>query len=155
MAMSPARFERVTWNTFDENAVSPAMADDFRGLKLEAPTRVTLGADTPLPIAGAYQVSPRFVNRFQSMDSEIVVVAVDATTHAPFSTNLLEEDAEPTPTAFDLSEPGIDSTMLTGYFNLDLFTWMKELPRRPARYHVFATVGDVVSNVVTIEVTEP
>lgn len=150
--MTPFRFERVAWNTFEESAVSPAPAGDFRGLQLAAPTRVTLDDDTPLPVAGTYQVGPRFFNRFQSMDSEIVLVAVDAVTHTPFSTNLLQPDFQAVPSGFDLSDPGIDKVLLTGWFNLDLFRWMADLPRAPARYHVFATVGDVVSNVVTIEV---
>ena len=152
MAMTPSRFERVRWDTFEENACSPEMDDAARGLRLAAPTRVTLGPDAPLPVAGAYQVDARFLNRFRSMKNEITVVVVDAVTHAPRSTNLLRKDHDAAPTGFDPADPDLDSIVVTGYFNLDLFNWIDDLPRAKARYHVFATVGDVVSNVVTIEV---
>ena len=151
MAMIPSRFERVRWEMFEENDCSPEMDDAARGLRLAAPSRVTLGPDAPLPIAGVYQVGARFLNRFHAMASEITVVVVDAATHVPRSTNLLREGFEPTPSGFDPTDPDLDNTVVTGHFNLDLFRWIDDLPRAPARYHVFATVGDVVSNVVTIE----
>ncbi len=153
MAMTPSRFERVRWNTFEENACSPPMAESARGLALAAPTRVTAGPDAMLPIAGVYQVGARFLNRFHSLRNEITVVAVDAATHAPCSTNLLEEGFDAAPSGFDPADPDLDNILVTGYFNLDLYHWMDGLPRAPARYHVFATVGDIVSNVVTIEVS--
>ena len=84
---------------------------------------------------------------------ESTVVAVDAATHAPCSTNLLEEGFDAAPSGFDPADPDLDNILVTGYFNLDLYHWMDGLPRSPGRYHVFATVGDVVSNVVTIEVS--
>lgn len=151
MAMIPSRFERVRWDTFEENACSPEMDEAARGLRLAAPARVTLGPDAPLPVAGAYQVGARFLNRFHSMKNEITVVVVDAATHAPRSTNLLRQDHEAAPSGFDPADPDLDAIVVTGYFNLDLFRWIDDLPRSPARYHVFATLGDIVSNVVTIE----
>jgi hypothetical protein len=155
MAMTPPRFERVRWGTFEENACSPGLADDFRGLLLAAPERVTCSEDAILPVAGAYQVDARFLNRFRSMKSEITIVAVDAKTHAPRSANLLKKGFKSRPSGFDPSDPALDSTVVTGWFNLDLLRWIKGLPREPARYHVFATVGDVVSNVVTIDLVKP
>ena len=153
MAMTPSRFERVRWNTFEENACSPELDEAARGLRLAAPERVTSGPDAVLPVAGVYQVGARFLNRFHSMRNEITVVAVDAATHAPRSTNLLEEGFDAEPSGFDPADPDLDDIVITGYFNLDLFRWIEGLPRAPGRYHVFATVGDVVSNVVTIEVS--
>lgn len=154
MAMTPSRFERVPCGTSSENACSPALTDDFRGLLLAAPERVTCSDDAVLPVAGAYQFDARFVGRFRSMRSEITLVAVDASTHAARSANLLKRGykARPSGLGLDPSDPDLDSTVVTGWFNLDLFHWMTDLPRAPARYHVFATVGDVVSNVVTIAV---
>jgi len=155
MAMTPSRFERVRWNTFEESACSPPLDEAARGLRLAAPTRVTLAPDGPLPIAGVYQVDARFLNRFRSMKNEITLVAVDASSHLPRAANLLEEGADPVESGFDPQDPDLDSIVVTGFFNLDLFHWIDDLPRRPARYHVFATVGDAVSNVVTIDVVAP
>ena len=153
MAMTPARFERVRWDSFEKNECSPLPSESARGLFLAAPTRVTSGEEAIFPVAGAYQVSARFLNRFRSMMNEITLVAVNAATHEPFSANLLREDYEAQPSGFNPSNPRLDKIVVSGYFNLDLFRWMKALPRTPARYHVFAMVGDVVSNVVTIELS--
>jgi hypothetical protein len=153
MSMSPARFERVRWDSFEENECSPALSRDFRGLVLAAPSRVSAGPDAVFPVAGAFQVGARFFNRFKSMANEITLVAVNAATHAPASANLLRPDCDALPSGFSPSNPRLDRIVVSGHFNLDLFQWMKALPRDPARYHVFATVGDVVSNVLAIEVS--
>ena len=153
MPMTPSRFERVRWDSFEESACSPPLPRDFRGLALAAPARVSAGPDAVLPVAGAFQVGARFVNRFRSMANEITLIAVNTATHAPASANLLRPDCEALPSGFSPSNPHLDRVVVCGHFNLDLFQWMKALPRDPARYHVFATVGDVVSNVVTIEVS--
>lgn len=152
MAMNPPRFERVGWDTFEQNECSPPLPASFRGLLLAAPARISAGPRAVLPVAGAYQVSGRFLNRFTSMVNEITLVAVDTATHAPRSTNLLRPDHQAMPSGFSPSNPRLDRIVVSGHFNVDLFQWMTALPRDPARYHVFATVGDVVSNVVTIEV---
>jgi hypothetical protein len=152
MSMTPARFERIPLDSFAVSECSPPLDEGFRGLVLAAPSRVSAGDEAILPVAGAYQVSARFLNRFKSMSNEITLVAIDAATHAPHSANLLEEGLEALPSGFSPSNPRLDKIVVGGHFNVDLFQWMKALPRDPARYHVFATVGDVVSNVVTIEV---
>src|SRR6478609_123811 len=133
MAMTPPRFERVRWNTFEENACSPQMDDAARGLRLAAPSKVTAGPDAVLPVAGVYQVGARFLNRFRSMRNEITVVAVDAATHASRATNLLEPGHDAAPSGFDPADPDLDDIVVTGYFNLDLFHWMDDLPRGPGR----------------------
>jgi hypothetical protein len=153
--MNPARFERVAWDTFEENACTPALPPGFRGIVLDGPRTVTLADDAPLPVAGVYRVTARFMSRFESMDAEIVVVATDARTHEARSTQLIHPEADAVPAAFDPNDPDLDTTIYTGWFNLDLFHWLTDLPRRAARYHVFATVGDVTSNVITVELVEP
>ncbi|MEP7125769.1 MAG: hypothetical protein ABJE95_32865 [Byssovorax sp.] len=150
--MIPSRFERVRWDVFEQNECSPPLPPAFRGILLAAPARVIAEGRAVLPVAGAYQVSGRFLNRFTSMVNEITLVAVDAATHVPRSANLLRPDQKATPTGFRPSNPRLDQIVVGGWFNLDLYCWIKDLPRDPARYHVFATVGDVVSNVVTVEV---
>jgi hypothetical protein len=152
MAMSPGRFERVRWDSFEKNECSPPLPGSFRGLVLAAPVLVSAGEDAVLPIAGAYQFGARFLSRFRSMTSEITLVAVDAATHVPRSANLLRDGYEAEPSGFSLSNPHLDRVVVSGHFNVDLFQRIKDLPRSPARYHVFATIGDVVSSAVTIEV---
>jgi hypothetical protein len=88
------------------------------------------------------------------MASEIVVVAVDAEAHRPFSCNLAPQGLGGEPSRYDERAPDFDSVVMCGWFNLDLFAWMAGLSRRAARYHVFATIGDVTSNVVTVELVD-
>jgi hypothetical protein len=155
MPLIPSLFERVPGDRFEPSAGSPDVAEDFRGISLAAPTRVILADGVMLPVCGTYQVSGRFFNRFRSFVNQIVVVAVDAEAHAPRAINLLREGFEPVASGFDPSSPDFDQIVVTGWFNVDLFTWMSGFPRGPGRHHVFATVGDVVSNVVTVEIAEP
>ena len=54
MAMTPPRFERVRWNTSEENACSPQMADAARGLRLAAPSKVTAGPDAVQPLCATH-----------------------------------------------------------------------------------------------------
>ena len=153
--MIPAAFERLQLSTFAESACSPAVEPSFRGLRLAAPSRIFLAADTPFPVVGTHQVGASFLNRFHCMASEIVVVAVDTAAHRPFACNLAPQGLGSDRSSYDASAPDFDFVVMCGWFNLDLFAWMTDLPRRSARYHVFATVGDVTSNVVTVELVEP
>lgn len=155
MPLIPSLFERVPGDKFEPSAGSPDVAEDFRGVTLAAPTRVILADGVTFPVCGTYRVSGRFFNRFSSFVNEIVVVAVDTSTHAPRVMNLLQQGFDPVKTGFDPSAPDFEQIVVTGWFNVDLFTWMPSLPRGPGRYTVFATVGDVVSNVVTVEIVAP
>jgi hypothetical protein len=107
------------------------------------------------PLCGTYRVTALFASRFQSMANEIVVVAVDAVTHQPYAANLLEDEAEPIPATFTEPDDKLAKIAMTSWFNLDLLELMKAMPRRPARYHVFAMLGEYTSNVVTVELDTP
>jgi hypothetical protein len=155
MPLIPSLFERVPSDKFEPSAGSPAVEDDFRGILLAAPTRVILADGVTFPVCGTYRVSGRFFNRFTSFVNEIVVVAVDTSTHAPRVTNLLREGLEPVGSGFDPSAPDFEQIVITGWFNIDLFTRMPSLPRAAGGYTVFATVGDVVSNALTVEIVAP
>lgn len=151
----PSTFQSIELDTFERSACSPELDDGFRGIRIAGPRSVTGNSDARLPLCGTYRVGARFLNQFYSMANEIVVVAVDAVTHVPRATNLLQEGYVASPSRFDETDRNFDTVALTGWFNLDLFGWMKDLPRSAARYHIFATIGDVTSNVVTTEIKAP
>lgn len=151
MPPTPADFARATARTFEMASCSPAIADDVRGLVIDGPAVIPLDDPPVLPVSGTYRVGAPFFNRFTSMQSEIVIVAVDAATHAPRSTNLLRPGFRPVPAAFDESEEGWEEAVIAGWFNVDLFAWIPDLPRRPGRFHVFAVLGDLTSNALTLE----
>lgn len=153
--MNDHDFRRIRLDSFEPSACSPSFDDEARGLRVAAPRAVRLGPDAAFPLCGTYRVGGRFLNRFESMANELVVVAVDARAHRPYATNLLTPGSTPMPSGLDESAPGFEAAVLTGWFNLDLFRWMEDLPRQPGRYHVFATVGELASNVVTVELAAP
>jgi len=155
VAFDPSMFERLPLPSYSENPCSPRVERAFRGLCLAAPKKVALARKPRLPIAGTYRVDGPFLNRFWAMASEITVVAVHATGHVPRAATLCGRDDSPLPTHLDERSPGFETTVLTGWFNLDLFEWIDGIPREPGRVYVFATVGDVVSSTVTVELERP
>jgi len=145
----------VPLDTFEPCACSPEVDPSSRGIRLAAPATMPVGEGSTFPVFGTYRVGARFLNRFHAMENEIVVVAIDAASHAPRAANLLRAGHEAVPARYEGSDRHLDRAVITGWFNLDLFTWLEGLPRGPARYRVFASVGDIVSNVVTVELAEP
>jgi hypothetical protein len=155
MTMNPPEFERVKLHTYEPCQASPDVSEDFRGLAIRAPSSITLGGRLTFPVCGIYQVTAAFLGRFESMENQIVIVAVDAKEHIPRSTNLLPEGFTPGssgggPGSSDEPAQRLERTILKGWFNVDLFRFLPDLPRDAATYHVFSTVGDVSSNVVTV-----
>jgi hypothetical protein len=150
--MEPRDFEAIETGLFEPSALSPVVPDDAETLAIAGPRRISLEIDGRLPICGTYRVgAPRF-NLSRSFLDEIVLVAVDASTHEPRSGNLRSGDMDSEPGGFDERDPGFAETLIRGWFNVDLFA-IVDLPRRPGRYHVFATVGDLKSAVIVVEVT--
>lgn len=149
MAADALALGRDGLNTFERHSRSPALAGT--GLALAAPPRITLAGGAPLPVHGTYRVPAAEVNRFRSFGNEIVVVAVEADTHMPHSTNLVPEGFTPAPSFIDPSQRAFRDMLVGGWFNLDLFDWMPGLGRRQGRVYVFATIGTLVSSTVTVE----
>lgn len=150
-AMDPVEFERIATGKFEPSDLSPEVPDDGESLAIVAPRRVSLDADGKLPVCGTYRVgAPRF-NRSRSFLDEITLVAVDADTHEPRSGNLRTRDFDSAPAAFDPNDPDFAEMSARGWFNVDLFD-VAGLPRRAARYHVYALVGDLKSSAILVEV---
>ena len=59
-------------------------------------------------------------------------------------------EVSPPPTPAELEE--WKDTVETYYFNANAFHYLQDLPAAPGRYHVFAVLGDMVSNPRTVEV---
>jgi hypothetical protein len=147
-------FATIELGTFNRTACSPAIESRLEGIHLSAPQSVRIAGPGRFPLCGAYRVSAPVVNRHVSIGHEIVVVAVDAATHEPRSANLMVPDSEPGPMSFDETRPGWELSMAGGWFNFNLFVLLR-LPLDTARYHVFATVNRLTSNVCTVEVVKP
>jgi hypothetical protein len=152
MPLTMLDLSSAAMNRFEPCRCSPEVAHDFRGILLAEPPPIPASAGGPFPVIATYRVSARFASQFRSLHNEIIVVVVDARTHRPRITGLLRPDSKPRESSFDSKAPGFDKMAMTGWFNLDLYTWMDDFPRAPGRYWVYAAAGDMVSNVVSVEI---
>lgn len=165
MPIDPGTFAGIKLNTREESSCTPAVDQAFRGLVIATPDTVDLsspwqeaiGSDRSrpvLPVCGTIQFTADTSARFLSITDQILLVAVDGRSHVPFVSNLVQTgvtpDLSPRPTAEQLA--AWKNRVETAFFNANAFYYLEDLPAAPARYHVFAMVGDMVSNVRTVEV---
>jgi hypothetical protein len=163
--LDPAALVNVRLNSKKESACSPRVDEGFRGIVIATPAAVDLSApgheevgevgEVPvMPVCGTVQYSAATEARFLSMTNQMLLLAVDARTHAPFVGNLVRRGFEPSlsvkPTPQQLEE--WKDRVNTSFFNANAFYFIADLPHAPARYYILATVGDIVSNLRTIDV---
>jgi hypothetical protein len=142
--------------------------EGFRGLVITTPDSIDLagpwdeavGINKPrpvLPVCGTIQFTAATEAKFRSIMNEILLVAVDARTHVSYVSNLLDKGFTPAlsrrPTPEELEQ--WKNRVHTSWLNANAFYYLENLPAAPARYHIFAVVGDIVSNVRTVEVMGP
>ncbi len=155
--MASTQFENVDYSSFEKSACSPSLDEDFRGLVIAAPETVAMSDEYIFPVCGSYRVASDFYEQFQSFSNEIVVVAVDAETHTPYASTLL--DPEYDPGVYDDDEPvdedAAEPYLVAGWFNVNLFEFLEELPRKPGSFHVYAMIGDLKSNTLLVKVAPP
>jgi len=161
----PNDFENIELNTFDECICSPILENEFRGIKINAPTEITMMEDYSFPVCGSYHFTEEFFKKFRSLENEIVIVVVDLKTHKSYSSNLLKKDFEPA--ILDdkeniedeevniENEEEFEDVSISSWFNIDLFRYIEDLPRYATTFIVYATIGDFKSNVVTVKVVKP
>ena len=153
MKTIPPLFES-TLGQVGESACSPPLGGwDYRGIKLNAPTKVIISEEFVLPLCGAWKFSHKFLNKFMNTYSAVVIVVTDMKTFKSYSGNLQEpwmqyEDAGK---AVGTDEE-LETNTTASRFNIDVYDYIQGLPQKPGKYLIYALVGDVKSNVVEVEV---
>ncbi len=155
---TPNEFENVELDTFEESPCSPILDEEFSGIEINAPIQIVMADDYSFPVCGSYQFSEEFFYKFKSIENEMVIVVVDLNTQRSYSSNLLEKDFKPA--IFDdeddlEDEEEFEDVKITSWFNVNLFSYIEELPRNATTFTVYATIGDIKSNVVTVKVVKP
>jgi len=148
-------FNAVSTGEATENECSPELEDDFRGLRINMPERVRLGADK-LVVCGSFQFDADYVYTFNEIHAAVVIVAVDVKRHIPYACNIVETGGRPRPSRPHTPRRDPDwmaNHVIGSYFNVNLLRHMKDLPRVSADYFVYAMIEDHVSNVRTVSVT--
>ncbi len=160
--MQDRDFDRVEAGSLTAWPCSPRVDADpaFRGIRLTAPGRVTIGAaaDPFAPVfarvmvCGALHLDFDYLGARGRFLPRIVLVAVSATTHRVFAARF-----EPVPNAIPEPPPdppdpgGWPAGSIIQYWSPNLAELLS-LPEEEADYFAHATLGDHVSNVVRIEV---
>jgi hypothetical protein len=147
-------FDEVKLNSKEPGPSSPKVDDDFRGIKIVAPARVVLGEGAPFVVCGTVRFNYRFTLRFASFSNDITLVVVNTATKKSYSHNLLRPGFKPGPKHFIKEEDVDPGDVVTEWFNADLFYYIDNLPREEGTYWVYATIGDVKSNILTVELVE-
>jgi len=151
-----SNFTDVSLGSFDEDEnCSPVLQEDFRGLEISVPAKIPIQEEMVFPLCGTYQVDETVLMRYRSFENEIVIVVTDLSNNEPYSGNLLEDTFEPDFVEdFEPDEEAIDVVVM-GWFNVDLYRQVIRLPTHPGRYQVFATIGEMKSNVAVVELVKP
>ncbi len=165
MTVDASSFTGIKLNSFEESACSPKLAGNSRGMVIATPDVIDLagplhealgreGARPVLPVCGTIRFDAATEARFLSIVDQILLVAIDTKTHVSYVSSLADKDSEipisPRPTPQQLDE--WKNRVETAYFNANAFYYLEDLPAAPARYHIFAVVGDIVSNLRKVTV---
>jgi hypothetical protein len=165
-------FQKVAYPGYGECACSPAVTQEFRGLRIRVPRKVKLPASGPapldpkvpwLPVCGVVRLPAEEVEKLGVHPIKgLVLVFVDRATGKPVSFNLQPDKPEAPPArelppdmvSFDdLPEEQIDRSLVySRHFAIDAMMFCPEFPRGSSRYRVHALLGKHKSNVVEVEV---
>lgn len=152
MKTIPPLFETVQLGTPGETACTPKLGGwDYRGIKLNAPTKVTVSEEYILPLCGGWQFSDRFLNRFKDYYSMVVIVVTDMKTFKSYSGNLSEPGQMERRKMVGTDEE-LENNTSSVSFNIDLYDYIPSLPQKAGKFQIYALVGEVKSNVVEVEI---
>lgn len=160
--MKPDQFSKLALPSFDKSSCSPTIPDDFVGIKIEAPAKIKLERDSPIPFCGVYRLPATVtLDLSGSIIESIIVVVKDKKKHTPHSFNLKPDKDQIQEDPGGIEYPQIDEDVSIntsgfdkGYFNIDLLTFYPDMPVNETTYIVYATLGEYISNSVHIQITE-
>lgn len=147
----PEKFAGIPLNNKVSGPCSPIMEGERIGLLINAPEVITFAEKAVFPVSGRYRLYARFFNQFHMLSNEIVLVAVDAERHIPYIGNMHNPEYQSTPRKFLETDTGFEEKIVGGWFSYNLYAILEGLPHKSATYLVYAMIGDVKSNMVTVK----
>lgn len=164
-AMSDAAFDKIRLDTFEPSDGSPKVEDDFTGIRIAMPGKVSAGALDRLPLCGVWAFDGGTMGGLPSVEDSLVFLARNVATNEtatgnfrmhedPASPAEMKPDEPPAPKRGDeppLLEP--EAATVRGYFNFNLGRVWK-VPERPGRWRVHLVLHGVQSNEVEFEVVK-
>lgn len=168
VTMGDDAFDAVALDTFEESACSPKLEDDFEGIRIAMPAKVSAGARDRVPLCGSWAFSNAALADFPMVEDSLVFLARNVTTHEtatgnfrthkdPVTADDMKAGAAENPPAQAPAhgEPVIGDEDITtvGYFNFNLGrVW--DVPAKPGRWRVHVVLHGVQSNEVEFEVVK-
>jgi hypothetical protein len=167
VTMSDDAFDQVTLDTFEESDCTPRLeSDDFEGIRIAMPAKVSAGKVGRLPLCGVWSFSNATLAKFPMVEDSLVFLARNVETHETATGNFRvhedpagpsemqpDADAPPPPPPGDEPVIGDEDITTRGYFNFNLGRVWK-VPARPGRWRVHLVLHDVLSNEVEFEVVK-
>lgn len=164
-AMSDAAFDKVRLDTFEPSEGSPKVEDDFTGIRIAMPAKVSVSALERVPLCGVWAFDGGTMGGLPGVEDSLVFLARNAGTNETATGNFRvhEDPASPAemkpdgpPAATGGSEPPLlepEAATVRGYFNFNLGRVWK-VPERPGRWRVHLVLHGVQSNEVEFEVVK-
>ena len=161
---APCDFDAIQPGSMSINPCTPEVADDFRGIQINAPAEVLFGPGTEermfggftkLIVAGFCQLEYPTLGLRGRWNDAIVLVATDAATREVWSGRLARFGTR-APPRDPLKDSPVKPEDYSGAvmgtpFNPNIVNDLA-LPAREADYDVYATLGPYRSNVVHVKV---
>lgn len=163
--MSDAAFEKVRLDTFEPSDGTPKVEDDFTGIRIAMPAKVSVGSLDRLPLCGVWAFDGGALGGLPSVEDSLVFLARDSRTSETATGNFrMHEDPaspaemkpdEPPPAPRGDEPPLLEPQAATvrGYFNFNLGRVWK-VPERPGRWRLHLVLHGVQSNEVEFEVVK-
>ena len=154
MKTIPPLFETIQLDRTGESLCSPKLGGwDYRGIKLNAPTKVIISEEFVLPLCGGWQFSYKFLNKFKNTDSAVVIVVTDVKAYKSYSSNLQKPGMHYPETRKAIgTDQELEENTVAEWFDIDVYDYVRDLPQKPGKHLIYALVGDVKSNVVEVEI---
>ncbi len=148
-------FFNIEINVKKETACSPVVDENFRGIRIAAPERIELNEDVPFVLCGTMQLDRRYEFLFNSVTNEWTIVIENVKEKKVWSCNLLRPGFKPSRKNPNMTIDDIHpEEVATSFFNIDLFSYIPDMPRLAGEYIIYATLGDYTSNSVIVKLEE-
>lgn len=163
--MSDAAFDKVKLDTFEPSEGSPKVEDDFTGLRIAMPAKVSAGGVDEVPLCGVWAFDGATMAGLPSVEDSLVFLARNVATHETATGNFRMHEDPASPAEMkpddggapaggrDLPELEPEAATVRGYFNFNLGRPWK-IPARPGRWRVHVVLHQFQSNEVEFEVVK-
>ncbi|MFY0570075.1 hypothetical protein ACN28E_40475 [Archangium lansingense] len=138
---------------------NPELEEDFVGLRIGVPPVVefrpgdvsaTEAAFTYIPVSLTYRFNVAYVIRFENIELNMAVMAVNAQTGKSYSGILEQRDVAPRQHGLEgVPRARLERLFTTSYHTFDLAEILP-LPQEEATYHIHMSLETHQSNVVTV-----